>query len=258
MHDDIIWRYVFFRDFGELKVASSAPSEEDSSWMKRYRYYYETPRWDPNFLDDEMKLSEDNTKVTRLPSGRYGKALIDRPINIRRSHTIHMRSNVRITFGLFATPSKEDLHATLCKPLTCLSTRLHLHLGRAAVLHIYRNSMYIKKDASDETTTNQDCNDNTPPGNKYRSMSFKNLCDQVTSAGYEVREVEVRRQQTQFVDIKLHIDAEKRVVRWEVYDQIIATTPLPFPDPVFLLYQSGEYDAAVTLHKTTYYARGEK
>jgi len=253
VHDDIVWRYVFFRDFGELKAASSAPFEEDSTWMKRYRYYYETPRWDPNFLDDEMKLSEGNTKVTRLPSGRYGKAIIDLPINIRRSHTIHMRSNVRITFGLFAAPSKEDLHATLCKPLTCLSTRLHLHLGRAAVLHIYRNSMFIKNDARDDKDS-----DDKAAGHKYRSMSFKKIHDQVTSVGYEVREVEVKRQQTQFVDIKLHIDAEKRVVRWEVYDQIIAKTPLPFPEPVFLLYQSGEYDAVVTLHKTTYHARGEK
>jgi len=204
---DIIWEALFKRDFA---TTSSLGSTE--SWKEKYQACALTLRWDPEFAEAPLVFEEDNRKCIRGTGGMFSKAMAFLPINTQMSHTLHFTSNKRFYMGFFASPSKKDLHTAVFKQDTSMLVRLNLFPGRATLISLYGGNQTVK---SQEGT--------------------------LRSTGMEVLQNEFGVVPPSGVDLKVHINAETQTIEWELNGvRLQQTPPLPFPPPIFLVYQSGD------------------
>jgi len=191
--------------------------------MEKYRDRYENPQWDPLYLDPVVELSEDNSKASiTKPHPKWVNLFCD-AIHTRKAHAIRLWGTEWPSVGLFQAPSKEALHRLLDPPKQSLSAVCHLYPGWAACA---TTMLLICKPGVGKPASSQrfECNKN-----KMLKLLGSNL----------------------EITMRLHIDAAKQIIGWELDGQMIGETPLPRASsnhPIFLVYQTTQctYVAAYT------------
>ena len=229
--DDIIWEYHYQHDFGSVSFLTSVKE----SWIEKYQECSETPQWDPVLSDTALTISDNNRTATRSNQGLFCKAISMHPINTRRSRVIQLESNNRFYMGFFAAPSKKALHESVCKLERDMMELLSSHRGRITLLTLYGTQLHLKKEI--EPLVEDDGTPAWERDDKDDGVERSVLPYQVP---YKDR-----------VKMKLHIHAERQSVTWEVNDDVLVESPLPYPPPVFLIYQTGDPKTVISITGST-------
>lgn len=133
---------------------------------------------------------------------------------------LHLSSNNRFYLGLFAAASKKDLNTAACWPEVDVLDRLPEYPGRATLLDTYGADLYVKK----EEGTQEEAE-------KYQKVHCGDM-------------------PTLPVKLEMHIDVQKQTVTWKCNNGnggLIVEAPLPYPPPIYLLYQSADPLTVITI-----------
>jgi len=216
--NDIIWEASFRRDFGEPPAFLA---EQEISWKEKYHNCSETPTWDPALGDDPIVFENNNRTSKRQDGGMFSKAFMMHPVSMQRSHTIHLTSNRRFTVGFFSSPSKKELHEIFGNKRAAFHELFNIFPGRATILTLYGGvSVSLKKDEGQASVVKDE-----QEGADEIYLEFNKP-----------------------VDLKMHIHAKEQKVRWEINGSLqLGLSLLPYPAPIWLVYQSGEPFSTVVI-----------
>jgi len=211
---DTLWEARFLKDFGDPKFIP----EHQLPWIVRYRDFVQTPLWDPDFSDESMHVADDCRTATRGNFGQFGKTVTRNSIDIDRSHILHLHSNKHCYIGFLAADSKVTILKTVSFEEVDIIPKLSQSLGRVAMIDTWLGKTFIKANE------------------RANAEVHHRTTDHPTSKEFECE-----------ITLKLRINAEKRTVKWDINGRDITESPLPYPAPVFLLYQSTDRNSVITI-----------
>jgi len=213
--DGMVWKHRCATDFG----VAERPDDVDKAWMTTYRELSLTPAWDPSCTDSSLELSNENRTILRVGvTVLFPKSIADRPVNMKRKHTIRMKlSHSKFLLGFLCAHSKMHLHDELNvqgtgQKVTDILTK---RSGGGCVMYQVIGQTFQKKSGDNQRTT---------------STTVPSLSPEFCT---------------------IHIEPQHNQILWEVDGQQVWVSDIPSPEPVFLVYSNSHASAGIEILTTS-------